>query len=47
METQSLEPKTQTENVKNQLREWLMFAGFIGLYLVLQLWILPSFGVQT
>lgn len=29
------------------MMDYLMLAGFIVAYFALQLWILPSFGVQT
>ena len=32
---------------KNLLKEILMPLGFIAAYFILQLWILPMFGVQT
>lgn len=36
-----------TPKRRNPMMDYLMLAGFIGTYFALQLWILPSFGVQT
>lgn len=32
---------------RKQVMDYLMPLGFIALYFILQLWVLPMFGVQT
>jgi hypothetical protein len=36
-----------TPSRSKQLMDYLMPLGFIALYFILQLWVLPMFGVQT
>jgi hypothetical protein len=36
-----------TPKRKNPMMDYLTLAGLIAAYFALQLWILPSFGVQT
>ncbi|MBL8823257.1 MAG: hypothetical protein JNJ77_11760 [Planctomycetia bacterium] len=47
MDTSPDQNTTITPKRKNPMMDLLMLAGLIGAYFALQLWILPSMGVQT
>lgn len=47
MDNNQGEKQTLSTSRRKQLMEYLMPLGFIALYFILQLWILPMFGVQT
>lgn len=47
MDNNQGEKQALSTSKRKQLMEYLMPLGFIALYFILQLWILPMFGVQT
>ena len=47
MDNNQTEKQTLPTSRRKKVMEYLMPLGFIALYFILQLWILPMFGVQT
>jgi len=47
MDNNQGEKQKLSNSRRNQLMEYLMPLGFIALYFIFQLWILPMFGVKS
>ena len=47
MDNNQREKQTLSTSRRKQLMDYLMPLGFIALYFILQLWILPMFGVKS